>query len=871
MDTSQREKKFERLPTVVRPKSYKIHIKPSLEKFTFLVIESINVLINDPVDRITVNSVGLKYSKVELQHSNGDVFTPETKLSVEDETLSLFFPNPLATGSATVSFECSGTLNDDTKGFYRSSLRNDKSKYMAITQFESTYARMCFPCWDEPLIKAVFDITITAPKGCTAVSNMPVKDEVVESNGERTMIFETTPLMSTYLVAMCVGEYEYIESQTSDGVTLRLYTEPGLVNQGSFALEFTAKVLAFYKDYFGISYTLPKLDLMAAANFVGAMENWGLMLYHDHELLIDPVNSTKSRKQSVALTVAHEIGHMWFGNLVTMEWWTHLWLKEGFATYLQWYCCAHFFPEFELWTQFLGRQIYAYELDSLEGSHPIEVPVTHPSQIFEVFDSISYTKGSALIRLIQNYIGDSEFRKGLNLYLTRHQYKNTITEDLWEALEEVSSKPVRSVMYTWTSQKGFPLITVDAVHSPDHSSKPNTRTLNISQKKFSFTDFSSGEADSSLWLVPLSYYKSNSPTEIVKDIVLDKRETTIEVTNVSDDEFVKFNPDVVGFYRVKYPAEVLQQFLPSIKSKTMSALDRVGLVDDLFALARAGESDTAQFLKFIQEFSDEDNYVVWSTISNCLRKIKTLLANTELENSLDAFGRNLFKNIAKKIGWEAKENESYLDGKLRPLLIYDQCITFNDEEALKEATKRFQDHLQGVSVISNELKSTTYSAAMLNADEAAFEHMMKMYKECNISEEKDRIGEALCCCRNEQLLIKALEFAISDDVLIPNGCDMIISVTRTKLGRDVAWKFLQDNWQLIYVRFKHHFMLPAIVNSILCHFSKEEKVVEIENFMAGHEHSFVERKIKQVCGSIRQNADWLKRDFEGMKSFFLIN
>lgn len=278
----------------------------------------------------------------------------------------------------------------------------------------------------------------------------------------RVLKFDKTPIMSTYLVAVVVGEYDFVEGKSSDGVLVRVYTPKGKKEQGQFALEVATKVLPYYNKYFNIAYPLPKMDLIAIADFsAGAMENWGLVTYRETCLLVDPQNTSTVRKQWIALIVGHELAHQWFGNLVTMEWWTHLWLNEGYASFVEFLCVAHLFPEYDIWTQFVtDTYIKALELDALKNSHPIEVPVGHPSEIDEIFDDISYNKGASVIRMLHSYIGDEDFRKGMSLYLNRHSYSNALTEDLWAALEEASSKPVGDVMSTWTKQQGFPVLKV---------------------------------------------------------------------------------------------------------------------------------------------------------------------------------------------------------------------------------------------------------------------------------------------------------------------------------------------------------------------------------------------------------------------------
>ncbi|KAG8140073.1 hypothetical protein E2320_002801 [Naja naja] len=378
----------------------------------------------------------------------------------------------------TLKIDFVGELNDKMKGFYRSKYitSSGDTRFAAVTQFEATDARRAFPCWDEPAIKATFDISLVVPKDRNITDRMPYPDDenLVEVK------FARTPVMSTYLVAFVVGEYDFVETRTTDGVLIRVYTPVGKAEQGKFALEVAAKTLPFYKDYFNVPYPLPKIDLIAIADFAaGAMENWGLVTYRETALLIDPKNSCSSSRQWVALVVGHELAHQWFGNLVTMEWWTHLWLNEGFASWIEYLCVDHCFPEYDIWTQFVSADYTrAQELDALDNSHPIEVNVGHPSEVDEIFDAISYSKGASVIRMLHDYIGDEDFRKGMHLYLTKFQHKNASTEDLWGSLEDASGKPIAAVMNTWTKQMGFPLVYIEGEQQEDN------KVLKLVQKKF---------------------------------------------------------------------------------------------------------------------------------------------------------------------------------------------------------------------------------------------------------------------------------------------------------------------------------------------------------------------------------------------------
>uniref|UniRef100_A0A8C2PUM7 Puromycin-sensitive aminopeptidase n=1 Tax=Cyprinus carpio TaxID=7962 RepID=A0A8C2PUM7_CYPCA len=566
---------FVRLPTDVYPVNYGLRLKPDLIDFTFEGKLEAAVEVTQGTNQIVMNCADIDIITASFVPEGGEeINATGFNYQNEDEKVTLCFPSTLQKGSGSLKIDFVGELNDKMKGFYRSkyTIPSGEIRYAAVTQFEATDARRAFPCWDEPAIKATFDITLIVPKDRVALSNMNVVDRkpYPEDHSLVEVKFATTPIMSTYLVAFVIGEYDFVESQSSDGVTVRVYTPVGKAEQGRFALEVATKTLPFYKDYFSVPYPLPKIDLIAIADFAaGAMENWGLVTYRETALLIDPKNSCASSRQWVALVVGHELAHQWFGNLVTMEWWTHLWLNEGFASWIEYLCVDHCFPEYDIWTQFVSADYTrALDLDALDNSHPIEVDVGHPSEVDEIFDAISYSKGASVIRMLHNYIGDEDFRKGMNAYLLKFQHKNASTEDLWECLEQASGKPIAAVMNSWTKQMGFPIIVVDQ------------EQVTVT-KSFSWTSI---DENCPNWMVPISICTSEDPSCTKMEVLLDQPETTVNITNVAPDHWLKINPGTVGFYRIQYSSAMLESLLPGIRDLTLLPVDRLGLQNDLFSL-----------------------------------------------------------------------------------------------------------------------------------------------------------------------------------------------------------------------------------------------------------------------------------------------
>ncbi|XP_055385276.1 puromycin-sensitive aminopeptidase [Condylostylus longicornis] len=856
-------KEFKRLPKNVLPKHYNLELTPDLEAFKFKGRTSISIDILERTNQITLNALDIEISKATIALSDLIVETKNIEFSTENETATVTFEKELPVGKGELNFVFNGELNDKMKGFYRSKYftPSGEERYAGVTQFEATDARRCFPCWDEPACKATFDITLVVSQDRVALSNMPVKKEEALENGLRKVEFDRTPIMSTYLVAVVVGEYDFVEGKSSDGILVRVFTPVGKKEQGLFALEVATKVLPYYKDYFNVAYPLPKMDLIAIADFsAGAMENWGLVTYRETYLLVDSANTSSIRKQSIALTVGHEIAHQWFGNLVTMEWWTHLWLNEGYASFVEFLCVNHLFPEYDIWTQFVtDMYTRALESDCLKNSHPIEVPVNHPSEVDEIFDEISYNKGASVIRMLHHYIGDEDFRKGMNIYLTRHQYQNTCTEDLWNALQEASSKPVAAVMSTWVKQMGFPVVSVKS------EQKGNQRVLTLSQSKF-MADGS--KSTDEFWMIPIAISTAKAPGEIAKNFILDERSKIITLDDISENDWIKINPGTVGYFRTSYTSEMLLQLIPAVKSMQLPALDRLGLIDDLFAMVQAGQAKTADALKLIDAYRNETNYTVWSSITNSLCKLQVLLSHTDLVENFNRYGVNLYKPIADRLGWDAKENESHLDTLLRSLVI-NRLVSFRCPKICEEAKRRFKEHVENVKVLPADLRSACYKANLQDGDEKTYEEMLKLYRSTDLHEEKDRISRALGSIRNIEILKKVIDFAMSDEVRAQDSVFVIVAVAMNAKGRDMTWEFFKQNSEKLLQQYQGGFLLARLIKYLTENFASEERALEVEEYFKTNEFPSTERTVSQSIETIRLNAAWLNRDLDSTKEYLL--
>jgi puromycin-sensitive aminopeptidase len=847
------------LPDNVRPSKYAITLAPDFTTFKAQGSEEIQVSVKAPTSTIVVHSNDIVIHSAELV-ANG-VTHKATKISLDEkeERATFQFEKELPVGEAVLKVKFEATLNDAMAGFYRSSYTvNGEKRWMATTQFEATDARRAFPCWDEPAVKAIFEITLVVPKDLVALSNMLPVDEKLEGDVKRIK-FAPSPIMSTYLVAFVVGEFDYVEAYSKENVRVRVYTPVGKTDLGKFALDVGTKTLSYFTEYFGIAYPLPKMDMIAIADFAaGAMENWGLVTYREIALLIDEKNSSVSQKQRVAYVVAHELAHQWFGNLVTMEWWSQLWLNEGFATFVGQLATDHIFPEWDMWTLFVNDyQSTAFSLDSLKSSHPIEVDVKTSAEISEIFDAISYNKGSCVIRMLEAYLGEDNFRKGLNVYLKRHSYANAVTEDLWQALTEVSGVDVKKFMDAFTKEVNYPVVSVD------YGSKDGT--LEVSQKKF----LSSGEStenDPTVWYISLK--TSNGSKDV--QLNFNEKKATLEIP-FSKDDWIKTNYGQAGFYRVKYSPQLLAKLVPPLKSLTLPPVDRLGVQGDVFALVKAGVLPTSQGLDIALALRNEVDYTVWASLSANLGSLMSVFMHEAFADKLENFARHLYEPIVQKLGWDAQQGESASNTLLRGLVL-SRLGSLGHEATVQEARKRFDAYLADHSSLAADLRGPVFEIVLVNGGQKEQDHMLKLYREAQSAEEKTRILGLIGQQREEHLTVKALEFTMTDEVRDQDLFNIYYRLPGVKHGPRVAWQFVKDNWEKYYNRLgKGGMILPRIIGRATDCFSSVEKAKEVEEFFKAHPYPQAERTVKQSIETIHMRAAWLERSRDDVANWLNAN
>lgn len=742
------------------------------------------------------------------------------------QTATIKFERAISAGSkAQLKLTFTGTLNDNMAGFYRSSYKhNGETKYIATSQMEPTDARRAFPCFDEPALKAKFTVTLVADKSMTCLSNMDVDTETdVQGGAKKAVKFTTSPLMSTYLVAFIVGNLNYIETQNFR-VPIRVYATPDQdIEHGRFSLDLAAKTLAFYEKAFDNDFPLPKMDMVAVPDFsAGAMENWGLITYRIVDVLLDEKNSGASRKERIAETVQHELAHQWFGNLVTMDFWDGLWLNEGFATWMSWYSCNKFYPEWKVWQTYVTDNLQsALSLDSLRSSHPIEVPVKRADEINQIFDAISYSKGSSVLRMISKYLGEDVFLQGVKNYIKKHAYGNTETGDLWNALADASGKPVKSVMDIWTKNVGFPVLSVveDKLNS----------SIRVKQNRFLRTGDVRSEEDQTIFPVMLGLRTQEGVDE---SIMLTEREREFPI---SDLDFYKLNADHSALFRTSYSPERLEKLGRAARDGRLSVEDRTGMIADSGALAASGFQRTSGLLSLLKGLDTEPEWVVWNEMLSRLSVLRAawIFENDEIKGSLRAFQRSLVATKAHEIGWDFPQDEDHILQQFKALM-FGAAGMAEDATVVKAAQDMFERFAKGdSSAIHANIRGSVFNIVLKNGGVKEYEVVLDRFRNAPTSDEKTTALRCLGASQDPELIKRTLGLALGDEVKSQDIYMPLGGLRSHRAGIESRWDWLKSNWDLLYKKLPPGLgMLGTVVKLTTSSFCTEAQLKEVEQFFA---------------------------------------
>lgn len=842
-----------------QPDNYQLSISPDAEKMNFKGVVTIRgKKAGRPSQRLTFHQKDLKITsaKVIKHDKKGDEEIVISRINTQNtlHELRLHSDSTLYSGNYTVILEFEGIIVKNMTGLYPCFYTHEgKEKVLLATQFESHYAREVFPCIDEPEAKATFDLAVTAKTGLTVLGNTPVRSSLDNEDGTTDTIFETSPRMSTYLLAFVLGEIHGKTRKTKSGIEVGVWgTVAQPENAFDFALESGVKIVEFFEEYFKVPYPLPKLDHIGLPDFaVGAMENWGLITYREAVFYLYPESPSQSLKETIALVVAHETSHQWFGNLVTMKWWDDLWLNESFANMMEYEAVDSVFPEWNIWESFItGEALQAWRRDATPGVQPVKLPVHHPDEVSALFDpSIVYAKGGRILYMLKNYLGEAAFRSGLQHYFQTHAYKNTVGADLWKSLATASKVDVSAFMDLWLERSGFPVVHVTQ----------NDKEIRLSQEHF-LEDPAKADPDR-IWPVPLFIDQPDAP------LILEKKEVTSSLTNGS---YVLVNQEARGHFLVHYETEPHRQALiDRIIKKELGTIDRLNLLNSSSMLARAGLQSFGETLKLLNAYGAETEEAVWDVMSLILADTRRFI---DLDKSLDDRIKSLADRLVQqeyaRLGWEEKPNEPVSDQKLRATIIGLGAYADNPE-IVKKAQELYGQYKKDANSVSGELRGIVLSVAVKTEYDDALEYLLQQYPNVNSDLQHDIAG-GLTSTRTDAGAQKLFDVVTDHKYVKPQDANRwIFSLLRNRYVRNYTWQWMEDNWKWIedtYDDDKSYDYFPRFAAAVANTRELQQKFIKF--FTPLEENRILQRNILIGKEEIENRLTWLERDIKAVQEFF---
>ncbi|KAL7929850.1 peptidase family M1 domain-containing protein [Trichoderma chlorosporum] len=837
---------------------------------------------------IVLNALDLDISKATLSY---DSTTSEAVSITHDshaQQATMTFKEEVPIGkSAKLAVEFAGKIRHDMTGFYRSrykpavtpaaasTLAADGCHYMLSTFFEPAYARRALPCFDELNLKSTFDLAIEIPKDQVALSNMPVKmTSSVPDKQDRVLVaFERSPIMSTYLLAWAVGDFEYAEASTDRlysgrPLPVRVYTTRGLKHQTQWALQNATKFIDYFSDIFGIDYPLPKADIVAVHEFSsGAMENWGLVTYRVSAILFDEQSSEERFRDRIAYVVAHELAHQWFGNLVTMDWWDDLWLNEGFATWAGFLAVDHVHPDWEFWTRFVNEGMQsAFEADSIRASHPIQVQVGNVASVSQLFDLISYRKGASVIRMLANHMGLDKFLAGISVYLRRHAYRNAVTDDLWDSLSEISGVNVSDFVQPWIQNMGFPVV---SVHE-------NGSHITLRQNRFLSTGDIKPEDDTTIWSLPLCL-EGDSGSQSSSSMILTQKDAAIKI----DKEFYKVNSNAVGFYKVNYPPERLS--ILGSQLNRLSAEDKIFAISSAADMAFAGYTSTATMLGFLKGFGNETHYRVIKQALDSLHVIRSIFYHHHaIRKGLDSFILQLIEKNLASCGWDSQPGEDYNTTLARSQLLLAAGVSGHSSISA-EANRRFTAYKADsvANPIAPNLRAIVFRVAVAENPTKAVPFLIQEWEKTDTLDGQEICLTALGHAADLGLIesdVLPMLFSTSSSSAelktVPSG-DMqflMASLAGNPTTRLLQWSWMKTHWPSFEKKIGNNSRILGRLIDLTLHTLTDASILtDIEDFFVDKDTTAFARTLEVVKDKIRGRAGYLGRDEDRLADWLSVN
>ncbi|MGH9494574.1 MAG: M1 family metallopeptidase [Candidatus Sulfotelmatobacter sp.] len=829
----------QRLPEVARPENYKLTFNPNMESAKFEGDETISLRVLKTTSDITLNAADIDFHDVTIT-SGGATQKAKVTPEKDKEMVVLSVEKPLAAGPATVHLTYAGILNNEMRGLYLG--KDDQGRKYVSTQFEATDARRAFPSFDEPDYKATFDIGVIADKGLATISNQKIASDMPGPGDKHTVRFATTAKMSSYLAALVVGHFEYLEAE-ADGIPIRVYATTGKKEMGRFALEVAGDILKYYDHYFGTKYPYGKLDLVGIPDFsAGAMENTGCITFREVILLIDEKQGSVGLKKTIASVIAHEMAHQWFGDLVTMKWWDDVWLNEGFATWMSSKPVEKIKPEWNADLDDVSGTGGTLNVDSLANTRPIHQAAETPAQIQELFDGIAYGNTASVLRMLESYMGEESFRAGVNAYLKQHQYGNATASDFWDAQARTSKKPIDKIMPTWVNQAGAPIINVKS------QCAGGSTNVEITQQRYFVDRAKFSEPNDELWQIP--FCMKGSASAAPKCELMTKRDETFTLPGCST--WVLGNAGATGYYRTGYQPEAVRALAADAETK-LTPGERISLQNDIWASVRVGREPVGDYLAFAQGLKADRNRAVLEDVLGRLTYIREYLVSDSDRESFRAWLQQLLAPAFKEVGWEPKPGESDEQRTLRTRIIGSLGYDARDPQVLAEARKIADKAIADPSSVDHELAGTALGLAAINGDQELYDKLMASLKNTKSPEEYYMHLFTLAAFNDQKLMQRTLDFAISPDVRSQDALQLVTSVMQNRAGEHMAWNFVRQNWPAIE-KAGGPFASAEVVGATgsFCSSGMRDQVTE---FFTAHKVAAAERTYKQSIERINNCVD----------------
>jgi aminopeptidase N len=769
------------LPAAVTPDHYRVDITPDAKALTYKGAVRIDVTVHQPTDRIVLNSADIVIDSDAL---SGEAKAPVVSYDEKEQTATFAVGHVLKPGAYTLSLAYHGKIYEQASGFFALDYDTPTGKKRALfTQFENSDARRFVPSWDEPGRKATFQLTATVPADQMPLSNMPIASTDALPGGLKRVHFAVTPKMSSYLLFFGVGDFERVHRDVN-GVDVGVVVKRGDTAQAEYALDAAAHILTYYNDYFAKPYPLPKLDLIAgpgSSQFFGAMENWGAIFYFERDLLIDPRVSTESDRQNVYTTVAHEMAHQWFGDLVTMQWWNDLWLNEGFASWMENKATDHFHPEWNLWLQALSSKQGAMQVDAKDGTHPIITPIDDVLQASGAFDTITYQKGQAVIRMLEAYVGEDAWRAGVLRYIHDHAYGNTVTDDLWKEMDKGASRPITQMAHDFTLQAGVPMITVAADCAGDRL----RGTLSLKQGRFSIDP-----APAQTWRTPVRIADVSGLDALARPQTVVVTGGALTVKRACATPLI--NAGQTAYFRARYSKSGLAAI--SARYGQLSPDDQLGVFNDTATLAYTGDEPMAAFLDLTQSFPADADPVVAKALADRLDGLDQLYRGLPTEGAYRTYARGVLNPIFSRVGWGKKPGESDNTALLRASVI-GALGDLNDPAVVDEAKARFDRFAADPSSLNAAARNTVLRIVAVHADATTWDRLHAMAKSAKTELERQEFYNLLGAAQDTALAQRALDLAVSGEPAATTVPGMIRSVSNRH--PELALDFAVAHWDQI--------------------------------------------------------------------------